>query len=269
MQIGRRTNNIKKQGLVNTAKTVNILRNQNFEQKQFVANANDDGVNVALRNPYEQKSVSFYCTFIQTPAAGGSTNIVLAYEHKDYLWTFDNTASEETRKIVKMPSGGKYLVNFFATCKATRTSAAPSDSYMIGISARLTSSGVSVSDAVSFANVFIPGKHIGGDDGLTTLLAHKPAPNNGVATNVEFDPDDVDYAVLEHNTLNHLPVGYTTQTISQQGSASAIIDTDADLNADHEMSLTVTCDVKLGSNIFISTAGTGMVITGPISYGDG
>ena len=253
MEIGKKTTHINRKGLINTAKNVNVLRNLNFEQKQFVANTDSDGVNVALRNPYKAKTASFYSSKSWVPSEYVTQEIAFTSEQRDYIYTFDNDASEATRKIITMPGGGKFLVVFFIAARWGETGGSgPDDPQFLQVTARLTSSGSTVSDAVALATVFVPGKHY---------------INKAPAQQFVTDIDGGGNPVYSEYSLSHLSVDFSSERFYSQGCASAIIDVE-DLNSDKELQLSVSSSIAGDDgNFHISASGTGMTIIGPISFG--
>jgi len=258
MQIGPKTTNIRKAGLVNTAKNVNILRNLNFEQKQFVANSDNNGVNVALRNPYEVKTASFYSSKSLTPSEGSAQHIIFSSEQRDYIFEFDNDASEAVRQIINMPSGGKFLVIFTVAGRWGETGGSgPDDPQFLQLTARLTSSGSTVSDAVALSTVFVPGKH---------FINKPPAQQFMTDITINFAAETFVKSYSEY-TLKHLDTSFSSERFYDQGCSSAIIDVE-DLNSDHELQLSVSSSIAGDDGNFkISASGTGMTIIGPLSYG--
>jgi hypothetical protein len=258
MQIGPKTTNIRKAGLVNTARNVNVLRNLNLEQKQFIANTDNDGVNIALRNPYEVKTASFYSSKSLKPSEGSAQKIIFASEQRDYIFEFDNDASESNRQIITMPGGGKFLIIFTVAGSWGETGGSgPDDPQFLQLTARLTSSGSTVSDAVALSTVFVPGKH---------YINKPPAQQFMTDITINFAGETFQKFYSTY-TLSHLSVDFSSEKFYDQGCSSAIIDVE-DLNSDHELQLSVSSSIAGDDgNFLISASGTGMTIIGPISYG--
>lgn len=252
MEIGDKSRNISGQGIKNTIQSVNILRNQNYAPTHFLTSFSQNGVNIALANPYKAKVASFYSSKSWEPSEFSSQEIAFTSEQRDYTFDFDNDDTEEDRKIINMPAGGKFLIVFFVTGRYHRTGDAPDDQRFLQLSAQLTSSGSSVSDAVAYVTIFVPGKH----------LINAPLGSDDFVTDIDGGGNPI----YSETTLLHLPVDFVHESFYDQGCASAIIDVD-DLNSDHELQLSVNTSMVSGEDFFISAAGTGMTIIGPLSFG--
>lgn len=239
MNIGDKTTRLNRDGLIKTAKNVNILRNLNFNQEQFKTSFGQGGVDIELKNPYNAQIASF--TAVQRSAPSASYDVELNHDKLQYF--FQHTEGEAEIIIVR---GGWYFVHFFFTISWNSTSGGPVNPKLVDMRCALYSDTTHLEKQCG-VHFLVPGIH----KNVETALGQRDLYHLTDQADIDANGDPVDPR--------------QDYSFYQTGSASTIIDVNGDLT-DGKLKMKISPFNMIGQTPYqLDALGTGMTIVGPIS----
>jgi len=260
MQTGDKTRYLNKEGLTDSAKNVNILRNFNIDQSHFESSFGQTGVNVALANPYEAQTAFFTSEGVGTFTTGQWLPVPLVEQHMDVIFGHNSTStSPKAKSIVTFGRSGKYLINYQFTIKFHDSSyTGHEDPKWLSIRCYLFTGDTNL-EFHTTAEIFVPGTHGGAEE-----PEDPDFPNDGVLTDLTIDFDAKTFTPTYVN-LKHLPDDVSgALNMYATGSGSAIIDVDDDLNDDAQLRMRLLTNHGIPNGASLVTTATGMTIVGPL-----